>query len=114
MLSTTATHEPSGLAGRTPAARTDPSSYRTAAGWVIAGLWLAAIVYVVTLYHVGDRGADVQANACAGDPATDRHAVPGIQNAARSCAGAEGRSDTAMRDASGTLLGFGEISRPVD
>ena len=48
MVSTTATREPSGLAGHT-AARRDPSSYRTGAGWIIAGLWLAAIVYVVAL-----------------------------------------------------------------
>jgi hypothetical protein len=78
MLSTTATHEPSGLAGRMPAARSDPSSYRTAAGWVIAGLWLVAIVYVVALYHVGDRERTFR-RMLALATATDRHAVVGYR-----------------------------------
>ena len=37
-------------AHRIPATPAEPTSYRRAAGWVIAGLWAAAIVYVLVLY----------------------------------------------------------------
>ena len=46
MGSTTVTPVPP---GRAPPTRDDLSSYRIAAGWIIAGLWLAAIVYVIAL-----------------------------------------------------------------
>ena len=40
----------SDLAHRSPVTPAEPTSYRKAAGWVIAGLWVAAIVYVLVLY----------------------------------------------------------------
>jgi signal transduction histidine kinase len=49
----TATTTPAHLgdltAHRPPAALQEPTSYRKAAGWVIAGLWVAAIAYVLVL-----------------------------------------------------------------
>ena len=39
------------------AGSSEPASYRKAAGWVIAALWIAAIVYVVVLYIAAGRAA---------------------------------------------------------
>jgi len=50
----TATTTSAPLAGLAPSSSSselgEPSSYRKAAGWVIASLWIAAIVYVLVLY----------------------------------------------------------------